>query len=224
MPATSLTLDHKTGVWRDRLTDETFKSLTFIFLGANKSRSMWYFVDVHNERREVCSSPDGITGKPKPGFPYAVAPEVEDLYDHETRTIKCEDCVFQKFDKHVWKVPPCGLRYSCPVLFTEDPTAPLSEWRGAYLQFRGSSVKEFRDARARIQSVDTVWFSYIFTSKPIMKSVKSKMFAAANVKPDKKLDYDADMLTLINQKYTDLEESRKAKPPTAGGIKDALGL
>lgn len=224
MPATSLTLDHKTGVWRDRHTDETFKSITFIFLGANKSRSMWYFVDVHNERREVCSSPDGITGKPKAGFPYAVAPEMEDVYDHGTRTIKCEDCVFQKFDKHVWKVPPCGLRYSCPVLFTEDPTAPLAEWRGALMQFRGSSVKEFRDARARIQSVDTVWFSYIFRSKPIMKSVKTKMFAAANVEPVKKLDYGPETLNLIDRKFTELEESQKPPSPGSGGIKDALGL
>ena len=224
MPATSLTLDHKRGVWYDRHTDETFKSITFIFLGSEKSRSMWYHVDVHNERREVCSSPDGITGKPKSGFPYAVAPEMEEVFDHATRTIKCDDCVFRQFDKHVWKAPPCGLRYSCPVLFTEDPKTPVSQWRGAYLQFRGSSVKEFRDARARITATDDVWFSRIFQSAPIMKSVKSRMFAAANVTPHGKFDYNVEDLHVIDLKYTALEESRKAPPDAGGGIKEALGL
>lgn len=224
MPALSLSLDHQRGVWKDRLTGETFKSLTFVFLGADKKRSMWFHIDALDGRREVCSSEDGVTGTPKSGFPWTLAPEMEDLYDHGTGAIKCEECVFRMFDKHTWKKPPCAAHFVCPILFTDDPSAPFDQWQAAYLNVRGSSVREFTAARDRITATDDVWFSRMFTTKPIMKSLKGKMFAAANIQHGKKVDYTAADLITIDRKFTQLETDKTTAPETSQGLKGVLGI
>lgn len=224
MPALTLTLDHKRGIWHDRNTEETLREFTFVFLGAQKKRSMWFMVDGVNERREVCASDDGVTGKPKSGFPWTIAPETMDLFDDETESIKCDDCVFSKFDKHYWKAPPCGLQYLCPILFTTTQGAPLQEWRAAYMMIKGSSVKDFHDARTAIKASDNVWFGRTFTTKPILKSIKGRTFAAPQIKNQSKLEYTADDLRFIDRSFEALKESRSAAPAVTAGVKAALGI
>lgn len=224
MPVLSLTLDHQRGLWQDRRTGETFSRLHFVFLGAQKRRSMWMNIEALDQRREVCSSPDGITGTPKSGFPWTIAPEVEEVYDRETATIPCEKCVFHLFDKHYWKAPPCSPQFVCPILFTTDSTAPLSDWRAAFLNVRGSSVRDFNKARDRIVATDNVWFAQKFESVPLIKSVKGNRFASANLSAVGKFEYGNDELSIIEAKYDALIEARDAPPDPVTGLKDALGI
>lgn len=224
MPAMSLTLDHKRGLWCDRASGEEFTRIRFLFLGAQKRRSMWIHLDAVNERREVCSSPDGEIGTPKSGFPWTIAPEVEEVYDRETGTIRCDDCVFHLFDKHYWKAPPCSPQFVCPILFTTDDDLPLSQWRTAFLNVRGSSVREFNKARERIIATDNVWFARLFDSSPILKSVKGRTFAAVGLESVGRFEYSSTDLDLINDKYEQLLAERDAPPDPARGLKDALGI
>lgn len=224
MPALSLTLDHKKGVWYDRLTGETFSGFTFLFLGARKRRSMWYNLEALGGRREVCSSDDAVTGSPKSGFPWPIAPEMEEKFDHATGTIKCDECVFRQFDKHVWKNPPCTAQYVCPILFSENETAPLEQWHVAYLNLRGSTVRDLKQARDKITATDDVWFARTFTTKPFMKSLKGKMFAAAGIKSVGKFDYTSNDLTIINRRFDELEASRNEIPEPVQGLKGVLGI
>lgn len=224
MPALTLVLDHKRGVWHDRNTEESFRDFRFVFLGAQKKRSMWFMVEGVDERREVCSSADGVRGKPKSGFPWPIAPEAEDLFDDDTESIACDECPFSKFDKHYWKAPPCGQQYLCPILFTTDRSQPLQGWRVAYMMIKGSSVKDFQTARTAIKSTDDVWFGRVFSTKPILKSIKGRTFAAPQIKSEEKLDYTAQDLRFINDSFEQLEESKSAKAAVAGGLKAALGI
>lgn len=171
-----ITINHGSGVFKDRLTGEEFAEMHGILLGMVKQRVMWHpEISENSDGRPQCKSSDAQTGYPnmdgprlEDKFPWDEAlldPNSMPIDEHNRITIACATCPFAKWgEKKPGKTtstpPRCSERHTYPIMYTTDPGQPID--RAGIFSVQRSGIKDSKTFLAGfVQSKMPLFSAYV---------------------------------------------------------------